>query len=279
MAQDPAPPPQARKPLRGGQPGKHTEDNALHALLQELAGNRVLDDILHKLRAKVALYRHQQIYEPGRFDDSMREHREILEALRNQDPNAAETRMKHHRNSSARPWCIFTPGVMRRCSGCPDSELPLMGNPLTEGDEKMDPRKACKRGLVVAAALWSVGMLLLTPSLTTAAELKISHQFAESDARHHLAVEFGRSAQATGGAVTFKVFPPRPSSRPVPSRSHVQGRAGHVGISRSPTPPERSRTRYHPDALHHRQRRGRHGVAQQGDRQSVTEKICEGHRG
>jgi DNA-binding GntR family transcriptional regulator len=73
-----------------------TANNALHALLQELAGNRVLDDILHKLRAKVALYRHQQIYEPGRFDDSMREHREILEALRNQDPNAAETRMKHH---------------------------------------------------------------------------------------------------------------------------------------------------------------------------------------
>lgn len=72
----------------------------------------------------------------------------------------------------------------------------------------MDPRKACKRGLAVAAALWSVGMLLLTPSLTTAAELKISHQFAESDARHHLAVEFGEKvAQATGGAVTFKVFP------------------------------------------------------------------------
>jgi DNA-binding GntR family transcriptional regulator len=71
-------------------------NNVFHALIQELAGNRVLDDIVHRLREKVALYRHQQIYEHRRFDESIREHREILEALRRRDSDAAETCMKRH---------------------------------------------------------------------------------------------------------------------------------------------------------------------------------------
>lgn len=77
-------------------------NNVLHALVQELAGNRVLDDILRRLREKVALYRHQQLYEPRRFDESMREHREILEALRRRDPDAAEDRMKRHLDRQCR---------------------------------------------------------------------------------------------------------------------------------------------------------------------------------
>jgi len=71
-------------------------NNVFHALVQELAGNRVLDDIVRRLREKVALYRHQQIYEPRRFDESMHEHREILGALRRRDPDAAEMHMKRH---------------------------------------------------------------------------------------------------------------------------------------------------------------------------------------
>jgi DNA-binding GntR family transcriptional regulator len=71
-------------------------NNLFHALVQELAGNRVLDDIVRRLREKVALYRHQQIYENRRLDESMGEHRDILEALRRRDPHAAETHMKRH---------------------------------------------------------------------------------------------------------------------------------------------------------------------------------------
>ncbi len=77
-------------------------NNIFHSLVQELAGNRVLDDIVRRLREKVALYRHQQIYEPGRFDESMREHREILEALCRRDPDAAETCMKGHLDRQCR---------------------------------------------------------------------------------------------------------------------------------------------------------------------------------
>jgi DNA-binding GntR family transcriptional regulator len=54
------------------------------------------------LREKVALYRHQQIYEDRRFDESIREHREILEALHRRDPDAAETRMKRHLDRQCR---------------------------------------------------------------------------------------------------------------------------------------------------------------------------------
>ena len=60
----------------------------------------------------------------------------------------------------------------------------------------------------MVAAVWCAGMLVLIPSLTMAVELKISHQFAESDARHELAVEFASKVEkATAGAVTFKVYP------------------------------------------------------------------------
>jgi DNA-binding GntR family transcriptional regulator len=71
-------------------------NNVLHAWIQELAGNRVLDDIVRRLREKVALYRHQQIYEGDRFDESIREHRKIRDALRRRDPDAAEMQMKRH---------------------------------------------------------------------------------------------------------------------------------------------------------------------------------------
>jgi DNA-binding GntR family transcriptional regulator len=77
-------------------------NNVFHALVQELAGNRVLDEIVSKLREKVALYRHQQIYENRRFEESIREHREVLDALRRRDPDAAEKRMKRHLDRQCR---------------------------------------------------------------------------------------------------------------------------------------------------------------------------------
>jgi DNA-binding GntR family transcriptional regulator len=77
-------------------------NHVFHALVQELAGNRVLDEVVAKLRQKVALYRHQQIYEDRRFDESIREHREILMALRQRDPDAAEALMKRHLDRQCR---------------------------------------------------------------------------------------------------------------------------------------------------------------------------------
>jgi DNA-binding GntR family transcriptional regulator len=77
-------------------------NNVFHALVQELAGNRVLDEVVANLRGKVALYRHQQIYEARRFDESIHEHREILDALRRREPDVAERRMKRHLDRQCR---------------------------------------------------------------------------------------------------------------------------------------------------------------------------------
>jgi DNA-binding GntR family transcriptional regulator len=67
-----------------------------HSLIQEMAGNRVLNEILGGLRQKILLYRQRQLYQPDRFEASMNEHRLLLEAFRNRDADAAERLMKRH---------------------------------------------------------------------------------------------------------------------------------------------------------------------------------------
>lgn len=67
-----------------------------HALLQEFTGNRILDDVVSGLRQRTLLYRYQQLYEPERFEQSILEHRELLEAFRRKDPEAAKKCMKQH---------------------------------------------------------------------------------------------------------------------------------------------------------------------------------------
>jgi DNA-binding GntR family transcriptional regulator len=68
----------------------------IHLMIQELSGNKALNDVLNGLRQKVLLYRHRQLYYKDRFDKSMQEHRLILEALRKEDPGQAEGAMKKH---------------------------------------------------------------------------------------------------------------------------------------------------------------------------------------
>jgi DNA-binding GntR family transcriptional regulator len=67
-----------------------------HALVQELAGSKVLSSVIDGLRQKILLYRYRQIYLPNRLKTSMREHCDIHEAFRNRDPDEAERRMREH---------------------------------------------------------------------------------------------------------------------------------------------------------------------------------------
>jgi DNA-binding GntR family transcriptional regulator len=71
-------------------------NNDLHLLIQDLTGNRTLKDVINGLRRKILLYRHRQLYHLDRFDQSMQEHRSILEAFRNRDAYLAENCMKRH---------------------------------------------------------------------------------------------------------------------------------------------------------------------------------------
>ena len=71
-------------------------NNVFHLLVQELSGNKALQDVLKGLRQKILLYRHRQLYQKNRFDQSMREHREILAAFEKRDARLAEISLKHH---------------------------------------------------------------------------------------------------------------------------------------------------------------------------------------
>jgi len=71
-------------------------NHQLHRTVQEAAGNKILCEMIDSLRDKVLLYRHRQLYLPNRFDASIHEHRELIEAFRNHDPRKAEEAMKGH---------------------------------------------------------------------------------------------------------------------------------------------------------------------------------------
>lgn len=71
-------------------------NHCYHALVQELAGNKILSEVINGLMQKILLYRYRQIYQPDRLNQSMQEHRNIQEAFRKKDPEAAERLMRKH---------------------------------------------------------------------------------------------------------------------------------------------------------------------------------------
>jgi DNA-binding GntR family transcriptional regulator len=71
-------------------------DHYIHLMIQQLSGNKFLNDVLNGLRQKVLLYRHRQPYYKDRFEKSMQEYRLILEALQEGDPSHADEAMKGH---------------------------------------------------------------------------------------------------------------------------------------------------------------------------------------
>jgi DNA-binding GntR family transcriptional regulator len=71
-------------------------NNSVHVTIQQLSGNKALMAVINALRGKILLYRHRQLYHKDRFDRSMQEHRDILEAFRKRNPDLAEGTMKNH---------------------------------------------------------------------------------------------------------------------------------------------------------------------------------------
>jgi DNA-binding GntR family transcriptional regulator len=71
-------------------------NNAYHSFLQELAGNSTLNLIINGLRQKILMYRFQSLNLPERFDQSIQEHRDLLEAFRYRNPEKAEGLMRFH---------------------------------------------------------------------------------------------------------------------------------------------------------------------------------------
>lgn len=71
-------------------------NNQYHSFLQKIAGNRTLNQIVDGLRKKILLYRFQSLNLANRFEHSIREHRDLLEAFRQRDQTRSETLMKKH---------------------------------------------------------------------------------------------------------------------------------------------------------------------------------------
>lgn len=71
-------------------------NNLYHSFVQEIAGNRTLNQMVDGLRKKILLYRFQSLNHPDRFASSIHEHRELLNAFRRRDDSEAETLMRQH---------------------------------------------------------------------------------------------------------------------------------------------------------------------------------------
>jgi DNA-binding GntR family transcriptional regulator len=71
-------------------------NHTYHSLIQELAGSKILSEVINGLRQKILLYRYRQIYEPNRLEASMREHEALQEAFRRKDSEAADQLAKKH---------------------------------------------------------------------------------------------------------------------------------------------------------------------------------------
>lgn len=77
-------------------------NQAFHEAVQSLAGNRWAAQLIADLRKVLKLCRQQSLLPAGRVEESLREHREILAAMRARDPAAAEARMRAHLASGRR---------------------------------------------------------------------------------------------------------------------------------------------------------------------------------
>ena len=71
-------------------------NNQYHSFVQKIAGNRTLNQIVNGLRKKILLYRFQSLNLSSRFEHSIREHRDLLDAFRQRDRASAETLMRQH---------------------------------------------------------------------------------------------------------------------------------------------------------------------------------------
>lgn len=71
-------------------------NEAFHMRLLEIANNRWRDQMVADLRKVMKLNRHNSLLKSGRLEESLSEHRAIMEALAARDANATAQRMREH---------------------------------------------------------------------------------------------------------------------------------------------------------------------------------------
>lgn len=74
----------------------YEQNFVFHQAVQDLSGNKWLQRIIGDLRKVLRLARHMQLTIPGRLQESLEEHRQIMEAFSKSDPDLADQTMQNH---------------------------------------------------------------------------------------------------------------------------------------------------------------------------------------
>lgn len=72
------------------------ENHVFHSTVQQLSGNRWLQRITAELRGVLQLARQKQLTIPGRLQQSLEEHRQVMQSFRDRDPRQAQQAMERH---------------------------------------------------------------------------------------------------------------------------------------------------------------------------------------
>ncbi|PKM81529.1 MAG: hypothetical protein CVU89_08510 [Firmicutes bacterium HGW-Firmicutes-14] len=72
------------------------KDRELHDLILHASGNKLVQELMQNLRYKVMLIQVDNLYPGDSLRSSIKEHRELLDALNKADGDAAELAMKKH---------------------------------------------------------------------------------------------------------------------------------------------------------------------------------------
>ena len=67
-----------------------------HLTVQEIAGNRWLTQLIQETRQKLKLMRFHSLFQEGRLQESLQEHRAIVDALLKADAPSAQAAMENH---------------------------------------------------------------------------------------------------------------------------------------------------------------------------------------
>ena len=73
-----------------------TVNEQFHMRLLEIADNRWTNQLVADLRKVMKLNRHNSLFKSGRIHESLMEHRSVMEALLQRDPEATQQRMRAH---------------------------------------------------------------------------------------------------------------------------------------------------------------------------------------
>lgn len=90
-------------------------DEQFHKLIREMAQNKVLTNVIDSLQAQISLVMATTITLPGRRTASVKEHRDIFEAIQVKDPRAAgeyaRLHMRNARRAIKQRWEEHPPSV------------------------------------------------------------------------------------------------------------------------------------------------------------------------